>query len=779
MPSLNRRRFLQSTAGALSAIGLNQLTLTQRANRYGKALAQDTPRKVALLVGINDYERNKLGGALNDVELQKQLLIHRFGFNPNDIHTLREQQATRLNILGAFEEYLYEPAKAGDVVVFHFSGHGDHVLESDLMRDFTNRLQGRSCIDDSGEFLICRNTALAPYRYDEEGKDAVQDIMGHTLLLMRTALARKTDNVTFVLDCCYAGGGKRGNVMMRSQANAPASSPILGITPRISDIEWEYQQSWLERLSWTEQDFIDAIKSPVGPGFFAGAAGPREYAADYPFDGFVAGAFTYLLTQHLWQTASPLSSTIPLLTQSLSSLQNHEQTPVYDPPLAAARALSGNSSSNSPDRTIYHITPDAKPAEAVVLGPKEGSSDRFYLWLGGLDPQRLAAFDRGAVFSVIDKQTGEKLGDIQQVNDTRDGLLTEGQLMNTTFALDNTELAGQFLQEKTRGIPEVVVLKISLDETLTPTEQAHVKAVLGEISNFEVFSADPGRVAHALLGRYTDAIAAKQISNPESTLPTPMTDSIGIFSPSQVPILTGSFGQPGESIEDAVNRLWNRFISLHIGRMLALMVNGKASKLNIDVTVSDSRSQSSSTTRGGNPETILLPQQSNEPIKQIPLGNEIDVIIRNNEPNPLHFGLLVIDSAGDITVLFPLTSDDPDIDLISPNNTKTESLVAVDPIGIVELLVIASPSSLVGPLETLSENAVKLSDTTRRGTEVVAEEAVSGLFDVLGSTSASQTQGVKTLQHTVNKNNPTNTQIGGPLGVEDVAVVSLYFEIVP
>ncbi|MEL6468647.1 MAG: caspase family protein [Cyanobacteria bacterium J06623_4] len=775
MPSLNRRRFLQSTAGALSAIGINQLKLTQRANRYGKALAQDTPRKVALLVGINDYERNKLGGALNDVELQKQLLIHRFGFSPDDIHTLREQQATRLNILGAFEEYLYEPAKAGDVVVFHFSGHGDHVLESDLMRDFTNRLQGRSCIDNSGEFLICRNTALAPYRYDDEGKDAVQDIMGHTLLLMRTALARKTDNVTFVLDCCYAGGGKRGNVMMRSQANAPANSPILGITPRISDVEWEYQQSWLERLSWTEQDFIDAIKSPVGPGFFAGAAGPREYAADYPFDGFVAGAFTYLLTQHLWQTASPLSETFSTVQRSLESLQNHEQSPVFEP-IENNRNLASTQLGNQPDKTIYHISPDLKPAEAVILSPKEASSDRLHIWMGGLDPQRLAAFDRGAIFSVINNQTGETLGDVRQVDGTREGLLTEGQLLGKSTNHNINEFSGQFLQEKTRGIPNIVILKIALDDTLTDAEQAHAKSVLGQTPNFEVFSAEIGKATHVLLGRYTEAIAAKQIVAPDSTLPNPVIGSIGIFSPSQVPILTDSFDTSGESIEDAVNRLGNRFISLHIGRMLFLMVNGKTSQLDVDVSILDSGSRISTTTRGGNSE-IILPIRSipfSDSLTRIPLGNEITAVVRNNEPTPLHFGLIVIDSAGDIAILFPPTSNDPNIDLIPSNGSKTERLVAVPPVGNIELLVIASPNSLVGPLETLRDNVARLA-TVERKTTVAAEEAVSGIFNALGLQSDSQVLEKERSEHIANK----NSQVDGLLSVQNVAVLSLHFEIVP
>lgn len=777
MDLFNRRRFLQTTAGALGAIGLNQLTLSQRATHYGQAIAQSTPRKVALLIGINDYSRNKLGGAITDVDLQAQLLIHRFGFNPTDVHTLRNQQATRLNILGAFEEYLYDPAQPDDVIVFHFSGHGDHVLESDLMRDFTNRL-GRNCIDDAGEFEICRNTAIAPFRYDEQGSDAVQDIMGHTLLLMRTALAQKTDSVTFVLDCCYAGGGKRGNAVMRS-LDTSASNQITRVTPRISDIEWEYQQSWLERLNLSEDDFVRAIQSPTGPGFFAGAAGPRQYAADYPFDGFVAGAFTYLLTQHLWQTTSPLSVTIPTISSSLSRLQNHDQIPEYEPDLSASRSLL--------NETIYHITPDSLPAEAVVLGPKIGNSSRFHLWLGGLDPQRLAAFDQGASFSIINRQTGEPLGEMRQIEGTRNGLLAEGELVDSGLTQNGLKQAGlkqepeaftsHLLQEKTRGIPDVVVLKISLDDTLTAVEQEQAIATLGQTTNFEVSSAEAGKIAHILLGRYTDAIAQQLVPNSTNTLPTPILNSIGIFSPTQVPVLANSFGPANESIGEAVERLRSRFVSLHIGRMLALMVNGKSSQIDVDVTIQSAGSRRGTTTRGGNPEAILIPQQSDQSIEQILLKNEIDVIVTNHEASALHFGLLAIDSAGDISVLFPLTSDDPNIDLIASNESKTESLVAVEPLGIVELLILASPQSLVGPLETLRDKAAQLADPSRGGSAVIAAEAVSGIFGAMSTQLGDAT--TKRQKYTKQTDSSNSDDAKQLLAVEEVAVLSMLFEIVP
>ncbi|NEQ52075.1 MAG: caspase family protein, partial [Leptolyngbya sp. SIO3F4] len=294
--SLNRRHFLQGTAGALGAIGLSQLGLTRSATRYGQVLAQSTPRKVALLVGINEYPNNlSLRGPLTDVELQRQLLIHRFGFDKNNIHILRNQQASRQNILEAFDEYLYGPAGNEDVVILHFSGHGDRIRESDRMLDFLSQLDRRCIVN--GE---CLNTAIATH----PDNTPEQDIMGHTLLLMRAALTQKTKNITFLLDCCYAGGGKRGNAVMRSLNSSLGDNNNLR---QIPDGEWTYQQQLLDTLKWNNQQFVDAIESPKGQGFFVGAARYNQLAADYQFNGFTAGAFTYLLTQHLWQSTEPLS----------------------------------------------------------------------------------------------------------------------------------------------------------------------------------------------------------------------------------------------------------------------------------------------------------------------------------------------------------------------------------------------------------------------------------------------------------------------------------------
>ncbi|HAG85151.1 MAG TPA: peptidase C14, caspase catalytic subunit p20, partial [Cyanobacteria bacterium UBA12227] len=131
MSSIKRRQFLQFAGSALATLGLTQLDLERLSNRYARVLAQSTPRKLALLIGINTYKQVPLQGCVTDVNLQQQLLIHRFGFNPKDILILTDEQATRQGILNAFEEHLIKQAKPGDVVVYHYSGHGSQISDPD------------------------------------------------------------------------------------------------------------------------------------------------------------------------------------------------------------------------------------------------------------------------------------------------------------------------------------------------------------------------------------------------------------------------------------------------------------------------------------------------------------------------------------------------------------------------------------------------------------------------------------------------------------------------
>ena len=94
-------------------------------------------RRKALLIGINYFGTgNELRGCINDVHHMRDLLISE-GFDTKDMVILTDDQRnaqfvpTRDNILRACQ-WLVAGATFGDVLFFHFSGHGSQL--EDLWR---------------------------------------------------------------------------------------------------------------------------------------------------------------------------------------------------------------------------------------------------------------------------------------------------------------------------------------------------------------------------------------------------------------------------------------------------------------------------------------------------------------------------------------------------------------------------------------------------------------------------------------------------------------------
>src|SRR6266850_866258 len=87
--------------------------------------------KHALLIGINDYQYARdLKGSVNDITQVKALLIKDLAFDESRIQTLLDSQATKANILAALAG-LAGRTKAGDSILWYYSGHGFMMLDED------------------------------------------------------------------------------------------------------------------------------------------------------------------------------------------------------------------------------------------------------------------------------------------------------------------------------------------------------------------------------------------------------------------------------------------------------------------------------------------------------------------------------------------------------------------------------------------------------------------------------------------------------------------------
>ena len=80
----------------------------------------------ALLIGVENYAhgRKPLLGCRSDVNIMKEVLVEKGLFSDAEVRTLLDQEATRANIIRALEQWLIGGTRAGDTILFYFSGHG-------------------------------------------------------------------------------------------------------------------------------------------------------------------------------------------------------------------------------------------------------------------------------------------------------------------------------------------------------------------------------------------------------------------------------------------------------------------------------------------------------------------------------------------------------------------------------------------------------------------------------------------------------------------------------
>ncbi|CAH2074203.1 unnamed protein product [Thlaspi arvense] len=88
-------------------------------------------RRLAVLVGCNyPNTRNELHGCVNDVLAMKETLLTRFGFKQDDMEVLTDEPESKVkptgaNIKAALRRMVDKAQSgSGDVLFFHYSGHG-------------------------------------------------------------------------------------------------------------------------------------------------------------------------------------------------------------------------------------------------------------------------------------------------------------------------------------------------------------------------------------------------------------------------------------------------------------------------------------------------------------------------------------------------------------------------------------------------------------------------------------------------------------------------------
>lgn len=234
------------------------------------------PNRWALIIGVSDYMNfgdeigGDLPGAAWDARRMRDVLIARWGFEPDRIRMVLDQDATRERIVSELTDWLPAVVQEGDKVIFFFAGHGSQTWNED----------GSS--EDGLDQTICPTDVLK----GDPSMDIRDKELGGYLRALPTA------NVVAILDNCHAGTGTRAvtpfarpRTLARNVATdvpQPTAAARAGVTttaPSGNDIlEIASAQSWEVAVD-AEWPGVDGAPATHG------------------------GAFTTTLVRHLWRVS--------------------------------------------------------------------------------------------------------------------------------------------------------------------------------------------------------------------------------------------------------------------------------------------------------------------------------------------------------------------------------------------------------------------------------------------------------------------------------------------
>lgn len=618
---MKRRTFLQQTGSVLAATAFSETALAVLSDRYQQALAKPSPRKLALLIGINAYPAKALDptatadltlkGCLTDVALQRELLIHRFGFQPADILTLTDQQATRAGIEAAFNEHLIQQAQAGDVVLVHFSGYGS--LVNGLGAKLTPQL---SLVPIDGVLSLT-------------DPPVINDLVEETLYLLLRSL--RTDQVTTVLDTSYYSLPDVSKTAMTA-----AELPILGVgtalasnlrvRSRLNPITGHLSQAALEFQATLRQQggevklkgqtalwqrfpgtLLAATQLPLTPPNLS-AIGGNAFEVDW--SGFSSGLLTTSLVHQLWHLlpAMTIYTSFAATRQTMQQVAGITQSP----------QLTQFPASSAGTRSLPYALPASTQGSAdAVLVSVDADGKTGQAQLAGLPPLVVPQYGPRSQFTLLDPASTQAIPVEVQ---SRNGLLARVRLLvpgggsvgpATTGASDTLAgtfpgspppfAVGQLLQESVRVLPRQVNLVIGLDSTLERIERVDATSAFSTFPTVSTVLAD--QPADYLFGRVS-SLSPTLIA---SLLPQPQTAPIADETAAQVdtrPTIAALLDQasyglmsigrqvipntivPGEeAVKGAVQRLTPHLKTLLAAKYLRLTSNVTSSQLGLRLAI--------------------------------------------------------------------------------------------------------------------------------------------------------------------------------------------------
>ncbi len=588
---MKRRTFLQRIGSILAILKASEVGWLYPGSRYSQAFAESSSRKLALLIGVNNYLGiPTLSGCLTDVELQRELLLHRFGFQASDILCLTDDAASRDLIEKAFFEHLTSQCKPGDVVFLHFSGYGSRIKSANAL------------IPVDGYVNNVKSNQVANYLLED------------TLLLMLRSLP--TDKVFAVIDASY-----------NLPSITPNINPSCGLTIRtqLTDTGIDIAASEID----LQKQLKNKIATTPPPLVLSATSSLKQSAAEVQMTGFNAGLFTYALTQFLWENTPATSIQMGLgrIENTIQQLGNNQK-----PTLLNAKKI--------PQRTTFD---DSLPvnsqigAEGVVTAI-EDNGKTVQLWLGGIAPQILEYYGVNSRFRIISQDNSPDI-----VLRSRSGLTAKASFTDTptTEELKIEELKiGELIQEVVRVIPRNIDLHIAIDNSLERIERVDATsgfATVNRVSSVIAYE-QPADYIFGKLPETKNAAKTKDVLSPSR---------YGLFT------LGGEFvpntsGEVGEVAKLAVQRLTPKLQTLLAAKLWRITSNEASSQLAVKVTLETINNTPQSVIQ-----YQANPYKFSNSLNTISTGSHIQFRVENKSSQILYLVILGLDNSKNAFALFP------------------------------------------------------------------------------------------------------------------------------
>jgi hypothetical protein len=644
-----RRQFLQG--GLTSLIGwqfLNRDRVALAAEQYLQLANTARQRKKALLIGINQYDAKEdsspsssqnysqngstngwlpLHGCVNDVELQKELLIYRFGFAPQDIVTLTDRDATRHNITEAITEHLTAQTLPDDLVLVHFSGHGSRL----------------------GNY----NTLVPVDSGLPQNLENLQDI---TELEWRKALqAIATDRILCVIDAgfYYPNVSAIGNFRLRS---------------RIGRSDWKLppELELIEKQAIAANSGANLAANPIRA--FLQAASGDMLCADAQWSGFSSGAFTYSLVQQMWQI-TPATTIYWVMSNLVTNLDRrvfHNENLSIDKQIMEMMETNGAKSKEISPNTFAPLLPIPDfGADGVVTNI---SSDRLNIdhrnadvCLAGLPIDILSNYMAGSVLYVNNSVNNKLNNNLNGTSQTmvqlksRNGFNGKVEVLSDLSAIPKLQ-SGDLLQESIRAISHNLKLAIALDIGLSKIERVDATSAFSTLPNMFAVKANE-QCADCLFGV--------------------QSASYGLFTVGHTPIL-GSFGSVGESVGVAIKRLQFFLESLLAAKLIRITENQAASHLDVRATIKaivgiDERSVAIASKSAARAVRIPVNDTISNTVrtKPINIGDRLECQIENFSDKTLYTRIFCLDPRGKVLTPNFVSTPYANDGVILPSETLT------------------------------------------------------------------------------------------------------------